>query len=86
MREKYCWLADDWKLVLERCERKILLGWRLLELRNRVIGICCDAVEPNGLGYHYQPTITRLALKSIIRISKIGNVVLELLLLGQVGP
>ena len=35
MREKYCWLTGDWKLVLERCERKILLGW-LLELPNRV--------------------------------------------------
>ena len=23
-------------MVLERCERKILLGWRLLELPNRV--------------------------------------------------
>ena len=32
MREKYCWLASGWNLVLERCERKILLGWRLLEL------------------------------------------------------
>ena len=36
MREKYCWLASGWKLVLERCERKTLLGWRLLELPNRV--------------------------------------------------
>jgi len=24
--EKYCWLAGGWKLVLERCERKILWG------------------------------------------------------------
>ena len=37
VREKYCWLAGGWKLVLERCERKTLLGWRLLELPNRVI-------------------------------------------------
>ena len=36
MRKKYYWLAGDWKLVLERCERKILLGWRLLELPNRM--------------------------------------------------
>jgi len=36
VREKYCWLAGGWKLVLKRCERKIL-GWRLLELPNRVI-------------------------------------------------
>jgi len=36
VREKYCWLAGGWKLVLERCERKTLLGWRLLELPNRV--------------------------------------------------
>ena len=36
VREKYCWLAGGWKLVLERCERKTLLGWRLLELLNRV--------------------------------------------------
>ena len=29
MREKYCWLAGGWRLVLELCERKILLaGWR----------------------------------------------------------
>ena len=26
VREKYCWLTGGWKLVLERCERKILLG------------------------------------------------------------
>jgi hypothetical protein len=26
VREKYCLLAGSWKLVLERCERKILLG------------------------------------------------------------
>ena len=37
MREKYCWLAGGWKLVLKRCEKKMLLGWRLLELPNRVI-------------------------------------------------
>ena len=37
VRETYCWLAGGWKLVLERCERKTLLDWRLLELRNRVI-------------------------------------------------
>jgi len=37
VREKYCWLAGGWKLVLERCERKTLLGWILLELPNRVI-------------------------------------------------
>jgi len=36
VREKYCWLAGGWKLVLELGERKILLGWRLLELPNRV--------------------------------------------------
>ncbi|KAG2586434.1 hypothetical protein PVAP13_5NG039608 [Panicum virgatum] len=36
VRKKYCWLAGGWKLVLERCERKILLDWRLLELPNRV--------------------------------------------------
>ena len=39
MKEKYCWLAGGWKLVLERCEKKTLLGWRLLELPNRVIEI-----------------------------------------------
>ena len=36
MREKYCWLAGGWKLVLELGERKILLSWRLLELPNIV--------------------------------------------------
>ena len=36
VREKYCWLPGGWKLVLELGERKILLGWRLLELSNRV--------------------------------------------------
>jgi len=29
VREKYCGLAGGWRLVLELCERKILLaGWR----------------------------------------------------------
>jgi len=36
MREKYCWLVGDWKMVLERYKRKTL-DWRLLELLNRVI-------------------------------------------------
>jgi len=36
MREKYCWLVRGWMLVLELDEKKILLGWRLLELPNRV--------------------------------------------------
>ena len=39
VREKYCWLAGGCKLVLERCERKTLLGWRLLKLPNRVYGV-----------------------------------------------
>ena len=47
MREKYCWLANGWKLMLERCERKTLLGWRLLELPNRVIvGLRIPALIP----------------------------------------
>ena len=37
MREKYYWLAGSWRPVLERCERKTLLGWRLVELPNTVI-------------------------------------------------
>ena len=51
MREKYYWLAGGWKLVLERCERKILLGWRLLELPNRVKAAPdgCDQVQDNYL-------------------------------------
>jgi len=36
VREKYCWLAGGWRLVLERCERKTLLSWRLVELPNTV--------------------------------------------------
>ena len=44
MREKYCWLASDWKLMLERYERKILLNW-LLEPPNRVPGHVSQAVK-----------------------------------------
>ena len=47
MREKYCWLVGGWKLVLEWCERKTLLGWRLLELPNRVF--MAIALEPAWL-------------------------------------
>jgi len=37
VREKYCWLAGGWRLVLELCKRKILLaGWRN-QTANRVI-------------------------------------------------
>ena len=36
MREKHCWLAGGWRLMLERCERKTLLSWRLVELPNTV--------------------------------------------------
>jgi len=36
VREKHCWLAGGWRLLLEWCERKTLLAsWRLLE-QNRV--------------------------------------------------
>ena len=38
VREKYCWLAGGCRLVLERCERKTLLSWRLVELPNTVNG------------------------------------------------
>jgi len=38
VREKHCWLAGGWRLLLEWCERKTLLaGWRLLE-QNMVEG------------------------------------------------
>ena len=47
MREKYCWLAGGWKLVLKRCEKKMLLGWRLLELPNRVMRV---VQEENTVG------------------------------------
>ena len=31
VREKYCYLPGGWRLELEWCERKILLGWLELE-------------------------------------------------------
>ena len=34
--EENYWLAGGWRLVLERCERKTLLSWRLMELPNTV--------------------------------------------------
>jgi len=37
VRGKYCWLAGGWMLVLEWCERKIMLAdWRSSQA-NRVI-------------------------------------------------
>ena len=36
VKEKYCWLAGGWRLVLERCEKKTLLSWRRVELPNTV--------------------------------------------------
>ena len=36
VREKHCWLAGGWRLVLERCEKKTLLSWRRVELPNTV--------------------------------------------------
>ena len=45
VREKYCWLAGGWRLVLELCERKILLaGWR-----NQTANIVNVLVELQGL-------------------------------------
>jgi len=50
VREKYFWLAGGWKLMLERCKKKTLLGWRVLELPNRVnedrkMHSCCKTVN-----------------------------------------
>jgi len=66
VREKYCWLAGGWKLVLERCERKTLLGWRLLELPNRVIEVRRYGPAADlGPGLPSQPAATYLAVGSI---------------------
>jgi len=44
VREKHCWLARGWRLLLEWCERKTLLaGWRLLE-QNRVFDLNFSSV------------------------------------------
>ena len=36
--------------MLERCERKILLGWRLLELPNRVVYVTWQALAMAIMG------------------------------------
>ena len=38
VREKHCWLAGGWRLLLEWCERKILLAGAGAKQQNRVIG------------------------------------------------
>jgi len=50
MREKYCWLAGGWKLVLKQCERKTLLGWMLLELPNKVMDSSRILTKVSGSG------------------------------------
>ena len=41
VREKHYWLAGGWRLLLEWCERKILLaGWRLLEQNKVIVSTC----------------------------------------------
>jgi len=37
VREKHCWLAGGWRLLLEWCERKTLLAGAGAEQQNRVI-------------------------------------------------
>jgi len=37
VREKHCWLAGGWSLLLEWCERKTLLAGAGAEQQNRVI-------------------------------------------------
>ena len=39
MREKYCWADWNWRLELEWCERKVLLGWSWSNKPNAVIDI-----------------------------------------------
>ena len=36
VREKHCWLAGGWRLLLEWCERKTLLAGAGAEQQNRV--------------------------------------------------
>jgi len=37
VREKHCWLSGGWRLLLEWCERKILLAGAGAEQQIRVI-------------------------------------------------
>jgi len=37
VKEKHCWLAGGWRLLLEWCERKTLLTGAGAEQQNRVI-------------------------------------------------
>ena len=78
MRKKYCWLAGGWNLVLERCEKKILLGWRLLELPNRVF----ISLEKDETNEYLEKTVcvnislyTVFALASMFIWSKIKSYV-----------
>jgi len=36
VREKYCWAGWNWRLELEWCERKVLLGWNWSNKPNAV--------------------------------------------------
>ena len=46
MREKYCWLVGDWRLLLKWCERKTLLVGAGEEQQKMV-----DILNPGEGGY-----------------------------------
>ena len=50
MREKHCWLAGDWRLLLEWCERKILLAGAGAEQHNMVIHMNLVGPPANARG------------------------------------
>ena len=53
MREKHCWLAGGWRLLLEWCERKTLLAGAGAEQQNRVIDVSVIvAPKLDALGCH----------------------------------
>jgi len=71
VKEKYCWLAGGWRLVLERCEKKTLLSWRLVELPNTVNRKRSRAVDfslSNNLGRLSISDVSILVDHNIFRI------------------
>ena len=71
VREKYCWLAGGWRLVLELCERKILLAdWRnqtanrvnlkkwFLAIHGQASGFSLHSLEDNN-STSYQPIVVK---------------------------
>ena len=72
--------------MLERCEKKILLGWRLLELLNRALVSYTTVITPFGSQLQLQPNSIFLSHHSSHQLQPANSIFLSHHSIHQLQP